>query len=267
MMLKNIYIDERKIRVSDTGEGTTLVFLHGYLESLEIWDSFLKYFEEEFRVIAIDIPGHGESDVFSGIHTMELMADTINLVLENLGIDKCFMFGHSMGGYITMAFYELYWDKLLGFSLFHSTPFADNEEKREARDREIELVQQGKKRLIIDINIPKAFATDNLEKFKDRLSNAKKIAGNCPDEGIIALLNGMKMRPDRSSLLKEAEIPFLYFLGKKDNYIPFDQIVERINLPSHTKMITLEDSGHMGFIEEAGIAAKSIKDFIEEALL
>ena len=140
--------------------------------------------------------------------------------------------------------------KLNGICLFHSTPFADSEEKRMNRDREINLVREGKKDILFNTNIPKGFATDNLEKFSTEISRAKTIAGRNEEDGIIALLEGMKIRPDRQNVLKETGLPVLFILGKKDNYIPYDIISERIGIPNHMTKLILENSGHIGFIEE-----------------
>ena len=82
------------------------------------------------------MPGHGRSGIIDNIHTMDLMAESINHLLNELKIKKCVIIGHSMGGYVTLAFLEKFKEKLLGFSLFHSVPFGDTDEKKKDRDRE-----------------------------------------------------------------------------------------------------------------------------------
>lgn len=238
------------IRFKDEGKGPVIVLLHGYLESLEIWSLFSAELAESCRVVSIDIPGHGKSGIFGKVHTMELLAQTIKSVMDHLNTDKYFMVGHSLGGYVTLAFLELFPKCLSGFSLFHSFPLADSKEAIKNRNREIKLVENGKKDLIYSVNIPKAFATDNLEKFSKQIHNAKEIARDIPDEGIIAVLNGMINRPDRSDILTGTSLPFLWILGKKDNYIPYEVIVKKVEMPKHGKLITLKNSGHMGFVEE-----------------
>jgi pimeloyl-ACP methyl ester carboxylesterase len=252
------------VKVLDEGTGIPVVLLHGYLESSEIWKSFSDELKQYFRVIRIDLPGHGESGMLNEIHTMELLAETTRFVLDAFFIDKCILIGHSMGGYVTLAFAELYAERLMGFSLFHSTPFPDSEEKKQFRDREIELIKQGRKELVINTNIPKVFADDNLNLLKEDVERAKEIARNTSDKGIIALLEGIKLRPDRSKIIRNSKIPFLLILGKKDNHIAFESMKSGIKMNHLGELVVLENSGHMGFIEEQAKSAEIIKAFVRK---
>lgn len=261
-MIKVVNLKNAKIRYSDRGRGIPLVFLHGYLEALEIWDEFTSVLENHFRIISLDIPGHGKSEIVSGIHTMDLMAEIVKELLDRLDIEECVLVGHSMGGYVTMAFLENYPDRLLAFSLFHSTPFSDNEEKKKNRDREIELVRAGKKDVLFNTNVPRAFANENLSRMANKVDFAVSIAEETPEEGIIALLEGMKRRPNRSGLLKDTTIPFLLILGKKDNYIHYEKVGKKIELPTLGQRMVLDNAGHMGFIEEKEKSAGMVLNFV-----
>lgn len=262
MAIKNINYKSTNIRFSDNGNGRCLVLLHGYLESLEIWNGFAEELSKKFRVIAIDLPGHGQSGTFNGSASVEQMGEAVKAVLDFLRINKLVIIGHSMGGYAMLAFAEFWPEKLSGLGLFHSITWADLPEKREARDREIELVKQGKKNLICNANVPKGFADDNLEKFKTAVERAKAIAINTPEEGIIAALNGMKTRPDRTFILEKAEVPVFFAVGKKDNYIPVEKLLA-LTLKSKQKYVSiLENSGHMSFIEEQEFAIDEMEQFL-----
>ena len=140
-----------------------VVLLHGYLENMEIWSGFANKLAEDFYVITPDIPGHGKSGIFSATHRMDDLAESILAVIDQLKIDKIHLVGHSMGGYVTMAFRENHQERLHSYTLFHSTCFSDNPEKKKNRAREIEMINEGKKELIVNTNIPKGFANDNLE--------------------------------------------------------------------------------------------------------
>lgn len=261
-MYNTIDYKNSTIRFKDEGKGTVVVLLHGYLESLEIWNEFSTELAEYCRVVSIDLPGHGKSGVIEKVHTMELLAQTVKSVMDYLNAGKYFLIGHSLGGYVTIAFLELFPECLSGLSLFHSHPLADSYEAIENRKREIKMVKNGKKDLIYTVNIPKAFATDNLEKFSEQVNYAKEIAMDIPEEGIIAVLNGMIDRPDRSDILTRTSLPFLWILGKRDNYIPYKVIVKKIELPKQGKLITLKNSGHMGFMEEKKKSLEAILGFL-----
>lgn len=257
-VIKSIQFKKINIRFSDKGKGIPVVLLHGYLESLNIWDDFSSLLAEYCRVIRIDLPGHGGSGNLGEVHTMELLAESVKTVLDHLKLEKCFLIGHSLGGYVTLAFLELFPQRLSGFSLIHSHPLADTPETIENRKREIALAMEGKKELIYNVNVPKAFADENVEIFEKQVDFAKEIARQTPDKGIVATLNGMMVRIDRRKLLAGTSSPFLWILGKKDNYIPYETIIEKVGLPENGKLVTLENSGHQGFMEEKDVVLKAI---------
>ncbi|MBN2275236.1 MAG: alpha/beta hydrolase [Bacteroidales bacterium] len=252
---------QKTLHAVSEGEGIPLLLLHGYLESLRIWDSFAGLLKHHYKVIRMDLPGHGQSDVIAPVHTMELMAESVSAVLNALAIDACILVGHSMGGYVTLAAAEKTDRRLLGFCLFHAAPFADNDEKKASRDKEIDLVRNGKKDLIINTNIPKGFADDNLEKFRAEVEMARQIALGTSDAGIIAALQGMKQRHDRSAIILQSPVPVLWILGQKDNYIDYHKIKDKICLNPKGQLLKLENAGHMGFIEESQKALKGIMSF------
>ncbi len=262
-MKKRIQFRERELVFSDHGEGTCIVLLHGYLERGEIWQPFTELFPEGFRFIIPDLPGHGDSDSWGRMHSMEDLAASLRAILEAERIDKVFLAGHSMGGYVCMAFADLYPERLSGYALVHSTPFADTEEKRVNRDREISLVLCGKTRQIVLVNIPKAFASENLDHMSRQVESLKQIALRSPDEGMIALLNGMKTRPDRTAVLRNPDMPLLLIGGMKDNYIPVEVFEKLASLAPHARVLRLENSGHMGFMEEPEIVVKEFMDFLQ----
>lgn len=250
------------INFSDEGSGNPLILLHGYLESLRIWDDFSPLISDQYRVIRIDLLGHGESEFFNDIASMELMAESVKFVMDHLKIRKAFLIGHSLGGYVTLAFLDLFPDRLTGFCLFHSQPFADTPQTIEKRKREIMLVQKGKKDVIYNLNIPNAFANDNLDILKKEIEYAKSVARDTSDSGIIAALNGLMARPDRSEVLEDTKLPFLWILGMKDNYIPHDAVLQKVKLPVNNRVVSLLNSGHQGFMEEMENSAKELKDFL-----
>jgi pimeloyl-ACP methyl ester carboxylesterase len=251
-----------RIHFTDKGKGECVVLLHGYLESSEVWNGFAAKLSSEFRIISVDLPGHGLSDVFGEVHSMEFIADVIRELIVHLGINEVFLTGHSLGGYVTLAFLELYPQLLKGYCLFHSQPFADTPEALEKRKREIKIVKNGKKNLMYPDNVVRMFAVSNLEKFDGALQKSKKIASLIPGDGIIAVLNGMMIRPSRLSLMEEGKVPCLWILGKMDNYIPCDLIQTKVRLPANAKVVILLNSGHLGFIEEEELSIKIVTAFV-----
>jgi pimeloyl-ACP methyl ester carboxylesterase len=264
LMKKYIHYKGKKIYYTDEGNGTAIVLVHGYLESAEVWSDFSHKLAEKFRVISVDLPGHGQSDIFEETHSMEFLAATINGLLNAIGIPTAFLTGHSLGGYVSLAFLELYPEKLIGYCLFHSHPLADTMEALQKREREILLVNAGKKFLMYPENVKKMYADVNLEKFSAELERSKKIASGIRAEGIVAVLKGMMARPSRLSLMEKGVVPCLWILGSMDNYVPCEAIQKKVNLPENAELIILRNSGHLGFIEEEDRALEVLTGFVEK---
>jgi len=255
-----------KIWYNDSGKGSPIMLLHGYLESSDVWNGFEEKLALKFRVISVDLPGHGLSEVFGETHTMELMATVIKELIGSLGLKKVFITGHSLGGYVALAFLELFPEHLFGYCLFHSQPFPDSPEAIEKRMREISIVQAGKKDLMYPDNVTRMFATVNLDRLSAKLKRSKEIASRIPEEGIIAVLNGMMQRPSRLSFMEEGRIPCLWILGTMDSYIPCNAIRKRVKLPPNAKIVVLQNSGHLGFVEEEDKSVGVISEFIKNIL-
>jgi len=253
-----------RIHFTDQGEGKVIVLIHGYLETLKVWENFAKKLSKNFRVISVDLPGHGKSDIYGEIHTMDFIADILSKLLEYLEIQKAFLIGHSLGGYVTLAFTDIYPRMLSGYCLFHSQPFADSREAVDKREREIKLVKAGKKDLMYPDNVSKMFATSNLKKFNGPIIRSKYIASELPGDGIISILKGMISRPSRLSVMEAGNIPCLWVLGSMDNYINCEKMVSMVRLPQNAELVILKNSGHMGFVEEEALSVKIITDFVNK---
>lgn len=250
-----------KVSYSSTGTGKPLVLLHGYLEAAEVWAPFAQRLSGDFRVIAVDLPGHGDSGVKGDTHTMEFLAGAVRAVISDAGEKRVFMIGHSLGGYVTLAFAELYPEMLAGYSLFASHPHADTPEAVAKRNREIEVVKAGKKNIMYPGNISMMFAEMNQKTMAVELRRSKTIASRNSGEGIIAMLNGMIARPSRKSLVESGKIPLLWILGRHDLYFTPERAIRDTVLPPNTEVVILEKSGHLGFIEEPEISAELVDGF------
>ena len=130
------------IHYNYVGIGPTAVLLHGFLESSKMWDPLLPELSKSRKIITIDLPGLGESGVISEIHSMELIAEVVHEILENLQITIATFVGHSMGGYVTLAYAEMFSDRVEKIVLLNSTPIADSGEKKVIRDRSIEIINR-----------------------------------------------------------------------------------------------------------------------------
>lgn len=251
---------EKRIYFEDSGEGQTIVLLHGFTESLNIWKQFVMSLSKEFRIITIDLPGHGKSDCLAEVHSMELLAAVVHDVLANLNVRQCVMVGHSMGGYTTLEFAAKYPDMLKGICIFHSHCFADSQEDKENRNRTIQFVRQDKFSFIIQF-IAGLFPAEVQEIFSREIEELIGEAENMSKEAVIAALEGMKNRADHSALLHSTNLPVLFILGLKDTKAPVSRYWEMISLPVHSESLILREVGHMGYIESPEETLQAIRHF------
>ena len=252
------------VRYNILGKGTPLILLHGYLESIAVWGSFSEKLAENFQVISIDLLGHGKTGILGNTHTMKQMAQAVNHVLNHLQLSNIHLLGHSMGGYVSLRYAHDYPETIKSLILLHSSAKADTQDKKVARQRTIELIHNGKKEMVTSQHVPKTFAPENIPKFVHRIEQLKKIAADTPEKGIIAALNGMKERTDFTGFLNKTDFPVLMIAGKKDNFIPFSVSEEHFGLSDNITPCILENSGHMGFIEEENKTLENIKNFIHQ---
>ncbi len=263
MKEKFIMAGDTALHVADSGRGERCVVLvHGYLESMYVWDDFVPLLTPHVRVVTVDVPGHGVSQVLGEVHTMEMMADVLHGMLDALGIERATFVGHSMGGYISLAFCAKYPERMDGLVLLSSSPCPDDETKRENRRREIALVRAGKKDVLAHVAPETGFAVQNRERLKDYIEDLVEQVHVTEDEGIVALLGGMIARVDQNAMLRASRVPQLFILGRHDNYIPVEAAERFVADNPQAQVVWLEASGHMGFIEEPERCAAAILGFV-----
>lgn len=237
-----------KINHIITGDGPCVVLLHGLMENLHIWDELAKRLSEYFKVVQIDLPGHGETPVVGEVHPMDFMARCVNAVLEAYQIDDCVMVGHSMGGYVTAAFAKMYPEKTRGICFFHSNVLEDSEEAKLNRERAAALIMNDKLQFVASF-IPDLFTKENQEKYKSEMEQMVQNAQKMDPKGIAAAQLGMKDRSASLDLLAETNVPVLFIIGKQDPRMSLDKMLAQAALPKHSEVLLLDGVGHMGFIE------------------
>lgn len=263
MVEKFMMAGETALHICDSEKGEKcVVLLHGYLESLMVWEDFIPHLYKQLRVVTLDLPGHGISVVNGECHTMEYLADVVADLMASLGVERYTVVGHSMGGYVALAVAEKYADRLDGVVLLSSTPNPDTDEKRENRRREIELVKSGKKDLLARVAPEAGFAVVNRPRMKDYIADLTEQVHLTEEEGIVALLNGMIERKDQNEMLQKSAVRQLFILGKQDGYIPMEVAEAMVARHPQAEVAWLEESGHMGFLEQPEACAEALLKFM-----
>ena len=244
--MKTTQFKNTSIAYSDTGKGTAVVLLHGFLENQKMWEQYIAPFSKKNRVITIDLLGHGESECLGYVHSMEDNADAVHAVLVELRIRKAVFVGHSMGGYVALAFAELYPDFVKGLVLLNSTANADSDERKTNRDRAIKAVKQSYIGFV-SLAIANLFSDNNRDRLRSEIENVKAEALKTPLQAIVASLEGMKIRLDREVLLHLTPYPKLLVLGQKDPVLEYKETKKQI-VNTDVALVTFPD-GHMSHIE------------------
>jgi pimeloyl-ACP methyl ester carboxylesterase len=258
--MNQILYKNTKISYSDTGKGNAVVLLHGFLENQTMWQNLVPELSKKNHVITLDLLGHGETECLGYVHSMEDNADIVKAVLSRLRIRKAIFVGHSMGGYVALAFAELFPAMVKGLVLQNSTAKADSEERKANRDRAIKAVKQDYT-TFVRLSISNLFSEENREKMTDEIEKVKNAALKTPLQGIVASLEGMKIRKDREPILHSATFPMLLILGKKDGVLNYNDNLKQIE-NTKVKLVTFPD-GHMSHIENREELSKVFLDFLK----
>jgi pimeloyl-ACP methyl ester carboxylesterase len=249
-----------KVYFSSIGTGSAVVLLHGFLENSNMWNSIAKNLSKKYKVICIDLLGHGKTENHGYIHTMEDQAEMVKTVLSHLRLRKYVLIGHSMGGYVALAFSQLFALNVKGLCLMNSTALPDSEEKKLHRDRAIEAVKQSPK-TFVRIAIPMLFSEKNREQLKIAIEKVTEEALKIEPQGIIAALEGMKIRKDQTSIYKTANFPIKLIIGKQDSALDYNSLIQQT---TNTKVEVVEFSdGHMSHLENKNELIETLTSFIK----
>jgi pimeloyl-ACP methyl ester carboxylesterase len=207
---------------SDTGAGLPVIFLHGFCETSDIWSDMQNKLSKKFRVITIDLPGFGVSPLLEYQFSLEDVATEIKKFLDSISLKKYVLIGHSLGGYIALAFTKLYDENLLGLGLFHSSVFEDDKEKKVNRTKLMEFIKKNGVKTFIKTFIPSLFYKENLSTLDGVIRNLKKSAENTLPESVIQYARAMRDRKGSEKTLSELLTPVMFIIGEEDASVPLN---------------------------------------------
>jgi len=258
MQEKEITHKHKKIFYRVIGEGPVVVLLHGVPFDGNLWKNQFNAFPD-YKIIIPDLPGSGRSEMIEDM-SMEGMAEcvkdiivheTASLYFKSGEPHSVIVIGHSMGGYITLALAEKHPELLNGFGLFHSTAYADSEERKEGRKKTINAIQEKGIEEWVKSSLPNLFSPDTKKENRELIDEQMPIARNFSPEAIVNYQTAMMKRPDRTDVLKKAAVPVLFILGKYDTAVPLKDGMEQCSLADLNYIHVLENAGHVGMIEDA----------------
>jgi pimeloyl-ACP methyl ester carboxylesterase len=256
----NLLYKNTNVHFTSIGKGNAVVLIHGFLENCSMWKDISQELSQKNKVICIDLLGHGKTGNQGYIHTMEDQAIMVKAVLNHLRLRKYVLVGHSMGGYVALSIANLFPENVKGLCLMNSTALPDFEEKKLSRDRAIKALKKNHI-LFISAAIPMLFAEKNREIYLKEIEQITQEALQMSPQGIIAALEGMKIRKNQTSIYKTAQFPIQLIVGKQDPALEYDSLMSQTK---NTKVKVIEfPDGHMSHVENKKELTETLTSFIK----
>lgn len=223
--------------------GQPIVLIHGFGLDRNIWRDVASRYLANHRVILPDVRGHGESEAPKGAYSMTLLAKDIKHLLEFLGVSKAIICGHSMGGYIALAFAENFPERLAGLGLITTRAKSDSEDGRAGRYEMVQKVKEKGSMALAQSLAPQ------LSQDEAIISRAHDMIAQTAPDGIIGALKGMAERPDRRDLLPKIQVPALVVAGEADQIIDLQDAEEMAKALPRGEFLPIKGAGHMPMLE------------------
>jgi pimeloyl-ACP methyl ester carboxylesterase len=252
-----------KLAYRQTGQGPAVLFIHGFCENKDLWLAFEQDLSATHQTIAVDLPGFGESRDNGHYHSVEEMAREVRELLDALEVSRCAVVGHSLGGYVALALADLYPALIGGLCLFHSTAYADSEEKKHTRNKTALFIEKNGLGPFLENFVPSVFYTPRKQELASAMKAYSEMTRQTPVATAVAVTKAMRDRPDRSHVLTEARYPVMFIAGKEDTAVPLESSREQFFLPSRATIHLLAQTAHTGMIERPEESRVMVRNFLE----
>ena len=252
--MEKINVNGIQLAYERRGQGTPLVLLHGYPLDHHLWDEVLPLLEGKFDIIAPDLRGFGESTTVDSPYTMDDYASDIAGLLDQLGIQKAAIAGHSMGGYVALAFARLFPERVSGLGLVSSQVLADAIDRKEGRYKSAAEVAENGIGSVVATMTPKFTADEDLQVLARTSMERQQPAA------YIGALKAMAERKDSTPLLSSLKVPVVIIHGDSDALIPVDRAREVKAALPQAHLVEISGAGHMPMIEAKEKTAEALKD-------
>ena len=255
-------INNIEIAYDDTGSGPAVVLVHGYPFNRSLWTEQVSALADRYRVVALDLRGHGESEASTGASTMKLMAQDIAALMDELQIDRAVIGGLSMGGYVTLAFYQLFPERVEKLLLADTRAQADTDEAKATRADQVQQILADGMTGIVNAMLPKLLSPETVSKQPEIVKRVRDMMMHTTPEGAVGALRGMAEREDQTARLTQINVPTLIVVGKEDPITPVadsEKMHERI---AGSQLVVIENASHVSNIEQPQQFNRALKDFL-----
>jgi 3-oxoadipate enol-lactonase len=239
------------------GQGLPVIFLHGFPFDHTIWGPLVPLLRENARLILPDLRGFGSSPVTDDVYTMRLQAEDIARLMDHLELEKAILVGHSMGGYVSLAFAQAYPGRLCGLGLVATQAAADTPERRQARFKTAEAVAHKGARVVASNMV--SMVTHHQELVKP----ISELILRAHPSGIVGALKGMAERHDLTGGLSNIMVPAVVIAGTADQLLPRDRVETMAQMLPKGWLVEIPDTGHMLMMEDPQAVAAALRQLFE----
>lgn len=239
------------------GKGTPLVLVHGFPLDSSSWNELIPYLKDHFDLILPDLRGFGKSTTVEAPYTLSDMADDLAGLLDDLGVEKTALAGHSMGGYISLAFAKKYPQRVSGLGLIASQAAADAPEGKERRYKTAADVAEKGVGVVVEAMTPKLSADVRVQEF------VRGVIERQSKQAVIGALKAMAEREDAMPILSSFNFPLVLIHGDADQLIPIERAKEIKSANPSATLLELKGAGHMPMMEFARQTADGLMIFAE----
>jgi 3-oxoadipate enol-lactonase len=263
--MQTLAIDGGKLAYADDGTGNAVVLIHGFLLDHSIWDGVVPRLAARARVLRPNVRGLGASSVTPGPYLMEVLAADVAAILDAKGIATATIVGHSLGGYIALAFFRMYRERVAALSLVGSRFSPDSEELVRERYALADRAEREGIAPVVERFLPRLFAPEVYGGDPALIARTKALMERTTPGGAAALLRGSALRVDSRDLVEDIDVPFLMSMGEAD------AIMDPAEAESITRRIPtgrlqlIRGVGHMPMLEAADQVGEALFDLLASA--
>lgn len=264
-MKENIQHKNTSLVYYKYGKGMPVILLHGFAETNAIWNKQVEYLSSYCMLLIPDLPGSGDSlllEVPEKKLSIEDLAESISSILKKENIEQCIMLGHSMGGYVTLAFAEKFPHKLKAFGFVQSTAFADSAEKKQNRLKGIDMIENYGSYAFLKNSTPNLFAEKFKKEHPDEVNALIEAGKDFAPKNLQQYYYAMMQRSDRTQVLKNSRLPVLFVIGEQDAAVPLNDILKQVHLPEIAYIHIIENVSHMSMLEAPDKLNVILKNFV-----
>lgn len=268
MHQKQLTCHSSRIGYEIEGNGPPVMLIHGFAEDGMIWQYQRALLKRHYTLIIPDLPGSGQSDIlspggFQSSSAIEMYAAVLKQILDRENIGQCTFMGHSMGGYVALAFARHYPECLNGLGLIHSTAFPDNDEKKAMRSKGIKFMQRFGAKEFLKQSIPNLFGAAFTQQYPEQIEAHIKRSEYFDVVSLVQYYEAMMERPDRTDMLEKLSVPVLFIIGEEDRSVSLEDSLKQCSIPSRTLVHILPDTAHMGMWEQKDRTGNAMMEFLD----